>query len=133
MSPVPPILSKLVRAGRPLVLARVGHWNPTDAEELTLRAQLRGLGARLAVHACDCAVLLDPDDPPLRLEVQPALAPLDGIEVRIVDAELHTEWQSNEPTCTCSPAALLIAALREAVARKAHASLLSRLTYWPRA
>jgi len=54
---------------RPRVLAFIEVWSPELAErELpAIRAQLRGLGAELAVVAKDGSWLLGPDDPPIRL------------------------------------------------------------------
>ena len=51
------------------MLAFIEVWSPEQAErELpAIRAQLRGLGAELAIVAKDGAWLLGPDDPPLRL------------------------------------------------------------------
>jgi len=58
---------------RPRVLAFIHEWSPALAErELpVIRAQLRGLGAELAIIADQGAWLLGPDDPPLPLTAEP--------------------------------------------------------------
>jgi xanthine dehydrogenase YagT iron-sulfur-binding subunit len=58
---------------RPRVLAYIHDWSPQIAERelAAIRAQLRGLGAELAVVADRGAWLLGPDDPPVPLTDEP--------------------------------------------------------------
>jgi xanthine dehydrogenase YagT iron-sulfur-binding subunit len=58
---------------RPRVLAYISDWSPERAEHelAAIRAQLRGLGAELAVVADRGAWLLGPDDAPVPLSGEP--------------------------------------------------------------